>query len=431
MKKLIKNGQVLAMTKEEVVQTDIGITDDRITFVGPAPKDFLADEVIDASDCLVMPGLVNAHTHSAMTLFRNLADDLLFWDWLEGTILPMEEHLEADDVYQGARLAIAEMIRSGVTTFADMYFYMDQVARAVDESGIRANLSIGLTGKGATDEEKIEEAGRLHADFDGQAQGRIRIDLAPHAPYSCDDDFLKKIIAKAKALPASIHIHLSESRKEVEDSLKAYQQTPIERMASLGLFEGDVYAAHCVHLTDQDIQILAQKKVSVVNNPGSNFKIANGFAPVKKLLSAGVNVALATDGAASNNNLNMFEEMSLAALVNKAVEEDARLLPAYKALEMATINGARALGLEDEIGTLEAGKKADLILVDLSKPHFHPRFNLIAPLVYAAQAADVKTVLCNGQVLMAEGELVTLDEKEVLAAADQAAMRLKKANSPA
>jgi 5-methylthioadenosine/S-adenosylhomocysteine deaminase len=196
-------------------------------------------------------------------------------------------------------------------------------------------------------------------------------------------------------------------------------------MRDLGLFEFPTYAAHCVHLTDEDIQILKKNNVSVMNNPGSNLKIANGFAPVKKMLQAGVNVSVATDGAASNNNLNMFEEMNLAALVNKAVEEDATTVPAFTALSMGTINGAKALGLESQIGSLVVGKKADIIIIDLSKPHFYPRFNLISSLIYSAQAGDVKTVLCNGRVLMQDYELLTMNEKEVLMEADQAAARFK------
>lgn len=429
MKTLITNGEVLCMTGEDVRQVDVGIEDDTIAFIGKAPATFIADRTIDASDQVVMPGLINGHTHASMTLFRNLADDLLFWDWLEGTILPMEAHLRAKDVYHGARLAIAEMIRSGITTFTDMYFHMDQVARAVEETGIRANLATGITGQGIEDEEKIKDAVAFHKVFHGKANGRIQVDFAPHAPYTCDDAFIKKIIDAAGGLDTRVHIHLSESRGEIKDSLAEYNQTPIERMASLGLFALPVYAAHCVHLTDEDINILAHYQVSVINNPGSNLKIANGFAPVKKMLEAGINVGLGTDGAASNNNLNMFEEMSLAALINKGLEEDAQVVPAYQALKMATINGAKALGLNQWVGTLEVGKKADIILIDLNKPHFYPRFKVIPALVYAAQAQDVRTVICNGEILMRDYLLQTMDEKTVMDEANGAAIRLKEANA--
>lgn len=424
MKILIKGGQILTMEKEAIQFGNIGIIDDKIHFIG-SEEAFVADKVIDAKDCIVMPGLINAHTHSAMTLLRNYADDLPFWDWLEGSIMPIEDKLTGEDIYLGARLAIAEMIRSGITTFADMYMFMDQVAKAVSETGIRANLSRGVSGQGEKGLEKIVESVDLYDQWNGSNQDRIRVDFAPHAPYSCDDAYIGHIMDAARGLDTRIHIHLSESKDEVQNSLQAHGATPIAHMRDLGLFEIPTYAAHCVHITDEDIRILQKNKVSVVNNPGSNLKIANGFAPVKKMLKAGVNVSVATDGAASNNNLNMFEEMNLAALVNKAVEKDATTIPAFTALRMGTVHGARALGREKEIGSLEVGKKADIILVDMSKPHFYPRYNLISSLIYSAQAGDVKTVLCDGQVLMQDYKLLTMDEKEVLTAAQKAATRFK------
>ncbi|QRN86645.1 amidohydrolase [Clostridia bacterium] len=421
---LIKGGQILTMENEEIQFGDIGIIDDTISFIG-SDSSFVADKVIDANDCIVMPGLINAHTHSAMTLLRNYADDLPFWDWLEGSILPIEEKLTGEDIYLGSRLAIAEMIRSGITTFGDMYMFMDEVAKAVSESGIRANLSRGVTGQGECGIEKITESVDFYNQWNGTNNDRIRVDFAPHAPYSCDDAYIGHIMDAIRKLDTRVHIHLSESQDEIQKSLEQHGVTPIAHMRDLGLFEFPTYAAHCVHITDDDINILKENGVSVVNNPGSNLKIANGFAPVKKMLNAGVNVSVATDGAASNNNLNMFEEMNLAALVNKAVENDATTVPAYMALSMGTIHGARALGRQGEIGSLLVGKKADIILVDMSKPHFYPRYNLIASLIYSAQAGDVKTVLCNGQVLMQDYKLLTMDEQEVLFAAQEAATRFK------
>lgn len=424
MNLLIRNAQVLSLDKADVTTQDIGITDDRIAFVG-RQEEFAADRIIEANGCLAMPGLVNAHTHASMTLLRNYADDLLFFEWLEGRILPVEEKLTQEDVKQGALLAAVEMIRSGTTTFADMYMFMDGVGEAVLQSGLRANLSRGLTGTGQADQQKIDESVSFHRTWHGAGDGRIRVDFAPHAPYTCTDDFIGRILDAASALDTRIHIHLSESAEEVERSYQAHGHSPIAHMRSLGLFELPTYAAHCVHLSEEDIAILAQDGVSVVNNPGSNLKLANGFAPVRDLLEANVVVALGTDGAASNNNLNMFEEMSLAALVNKAREGDATAVPARTALRMGTEYGARALGLEPEIGTLAAGKKADLILIDLNKPHFFPRFNRLSSLVYSAQASDVKTVLCDGRILMEDHEIKVLDEERILFEADRAADRFK------
>ena len=424
MNTLIKGGHVLTMEEERIITADIGIIDDHIAFIG---KDdlFMADRIIQAHDCVVMPGLINAHTHSAMTLLRNYADDLLFWDWLEGTILPIEENLTAEDVYLGSKLAIAEMIRAGITTFADMYMFMDEVAKAVQETGIRANLSRGITGQGKEGIEKIDESIEFYKRWNGTCDDCLRVDMGPHAPYTCDDEYLGHLMGAVDGMDTRIHIHLSESRDEVKRSIDTYCVTSIAHMPNLGLFEKPTFAAHCVHLQGDDVDILKKHKVSVINNPGSNFKIANGFAPVKELMAAGVNVALGTDGAASNNNLNMFEEMSLAALVNKAVEEDATAVKAYQALQMATVNGAKALGREDQIGSLSIGKKADIILVDLMKPHFFPRFNLISSLVYSAQASDVRTVICNGKILMQDHMLLTMNVEEVMKDADRAAARFK------
>ncbi|MDC7235252.1 MAG: amidohydrolase [Spirochaetales bacterium] len=431
---LLTGGQILTMAGEEaeVLSTDLGIVNDRIAFIGSPPSDFRADKTVDASDTLLMPGLINAHTHVSMSLLRSYADDLPFWDWLFGRIMPVEEKIESDDAYYGAQLSILEMIRSGTTTFADMYFFMDRVAQAVEESGIRANLSRGVTFmQGDKDLDKLTEAEEFYNNWNGKADGRIRVDIAPHAPYTCPPTYLKKCSELALKLNCNIHIHLSESRKEVEDSLSEHGQSPIAHVDGLGLFESRTYGAHCVHVSDKDIALMAAKGVTAVNNPTSNLKLANGFAPVKKLLDAGVNVALGTDGPGCNNNTNMFEEINLAGLINKGITEDPTVIPAYKALQMATVNGARALGLEDETGTLETGKKADLILIDLNKAHFIPRYNLVSSMVYAAQGSDVKTVICNGRILMEDYRVLTLDEQTILknAAASASRMTAEEENS--
>ena len=425
MRTLIRNTQIISMdeSKPEVFQGDIGIENDRIILLGQASEDFGPDYVIQGENTIALPGLVNAHTHISMSLMRNYADDLPFWPWLTEKILPLEENLRGEDCYWGAMLSIAEMIRSGITMFADMYFFMDDVARAVEKTGIRANLSRGLV-SGDGSHKKLEEALELKENWAKKAQGRITVNLAPHAPYSCGPDFMKKILAKSEAYDTRIHTHLSESKKEVEDAYIEHGVSPIKNMLNQGVFNRPTFAAHCVHLSDEDIQILAENNVSVVNNPGSNLKLGNGFAPVSKLIEAGVNVALGTDGSASNNNLNMFEEMNLAALVNKAVTGDTTTIPAYTALKMATINGARALGMEDEIGSLEIGKKADLILIDMEKPHLYPRLDPVATLVYSAQASDVTTLICNGRILMEDRVLRTLKESEVYDEAEKCAKRL-------
>jgi len=422
---LIKNTRILTLATEkpEIILGDLGIENGMIVFIGESNASFTAKKIIDGSNALIMPGLINAHTHSSMSLMRNYADDLPFWPWLTEKIWPIEEHLTGEDCYWGAMLSIAEMIRSGITTFADMYFYMDDVAKAVDKTGIRANLSRGLVG-GVDEDAKLKEAVEFKEKWHDSSNGRIRVELAPHAPYTCNAALMRRILEKSKVLDTRIHIHLSESKKEVEDSFRIHGKSPVQNLLEQKVFERPTFAVHCVHLSDEDIKILAENNVSVVNNPGSNMKLGNGFAPIQKLLEAGVNVALGTDGSSSNNNLNMFEEMNLAALVNKSIDADTTVVPAYTALKMGTINGAVALGIDQEVGTLEIGKKADLILIDLEKPHFYPRLNLVASLVYSAQASDVKTVICDGKILMENREILVFNEQEVFKKANDCAKRL-------
>lgn len=426
MDTLIRKIKLLSMAHGPKIVPDIDIAIDggRIVAIG---HDILPDhfrEIVEGQGKLAMPGLINAHTHIAMSLFRNYADDLPFWPWLTEKIWPIEEKLTAQDVYDGSVLSIAEMIRSGITTFSDMYFFMDEVAKAVDSIGIRANLSRGLTGNLENGKLKLEDGLKLATMHHGGSRGRIMVDLAPHAPYTCDPDFIKSIIEASKPMNLRLHVHLSESAQEVEESYQKFGKSPIKHVADLGLFSRPTMAAHCVHLSEEDLDILASNNVSVLYNPGSNLKLANGFAPVHKMLERGINVALGTDGASSNNNLNLFEEIHLAALLTKGVTGDSTAVSAYQALEMATVGGARALGLEDSIGTLELGKKADLILIDLSKPHFYPRFNLVSSLVYSANAADVASVMVDGRWLMQDYKLLTINEREAVRFADKAAMRL-------
>lgn len=424
---LIKNATVLTMSEEDKLMenTNITIEKGKIKSIGSVPEDFVDEKVIDGTNKLVMPGLVNAHTHIAMSLFRNFADDLPFWTWLQDRIIPREEKLIPEHVYWGSMLSIAEMIRFGVTSFADMYFFMDEVAKAVEETGIRASLSIGLSDSG-NQEQKIKAVKEFYDNWHGKANGRITVMAGPHAPYSCGPSFLSKVIDMASEKKMGIHIHLSESKKEIEDSYELRGKSPIKHVYDLGLLDLPTLAAHCVHLSDEDIDILAEKKVSVANNPGSNLKLGNGFARIEDMLKKGINVGLGTDGSASNNNLNMFEEINLAALINKGYTGDTTSIPAGTAVKMATINGAKALGIDEEVGTIEVGKRADIIMLDLNKPHFYPRYNLVASLAYSAQGSDVETVIVDGKVLMENYELKTIDLEKVMFNAEKSAKALIK-----
>jgi 5-methylthioadenosine/S-adenosylhomocysteine deaminase len=423
---LIKNATILTMEsdKPEYLHANLGIKGNRIVFIGDIPDNFEAATEIDGTGKVLLPGLINSHSHIAMSLMRHSADDLPFWTWLNDRIMPLEHKLNGADVYTGSMLSIAEMIRSGITTFADMYFFVDEIAQAVCETGIRANLSRGLVFNSPDDISKIDESLELFHKWHNSNDGKIKIDLGPHAPYTCGPEYLNKISKIAGELGTGIHIHISESRREVEEIYSLYKKSPVEYVRDCGIFENKTYAAHCVKVTDDDIAILAENNVSVMNNPGSNLKFGNGFAPVSKMLDAGINVSLGTDGPASNNNLNMFEEMNLTALVNKAADHSPTSVPAYTALKMATINGAKALGIENETGSIKVGKKADIIIIDLNKPHFYPKVNIASSLVYSAQASDVCSVICDGRLLMRDRQLLTIDELKVCRDADIAAKKL-------
>ncbi|MEQ8200985.1 MAG: amidohydrolase [Syntrophomonadaceae bacterium] len=427
MSLLIKNISMIPMTADDLVieQGYLEVAGDEIrqAAAGEAPEgDY--ERIIDGTNLVALPGFVNAHTHAAMTLLRGYADDMPLMEWLEKKIWPLEAKLTAEDVYWGTMLAIVEMIRSGTTCFADMYFFMDKAAAAADRTGIRALLSRGLIGVGPDSEKALAESRELIQHWNQSGHDRVRFNLGPHAPYTCPPEYLRQVADLAGELGVGMHIHLAETASEAADSLRTYGLTPVAHMDSLGLFEHPVLAAHCVHLTDEDIGILARKRVGVAHNPESNMKLASGIAPVPKLLEAGVAVALGTDGASSNNNLDMMQEMHSCALLHKVNSMDPTIVPAYQALKMATFHGAQALGLDDKIGTLEPGKKADIILVRVDGPHCIPRYDIVANLVYSGQASDVDTVIIDGRIVMHKRVIRTFDEEEVLEQAKYTAARL-------
>lgn len=408
----------------DFLEGSIGITDDKIAWMGQdTPADWEADQVINGKDKLAIPGFINTHNHAAMVLLRSYADDLVLQDWLEKEIWPAEANLIGNDIYWGTQLSIMEMIRSGTTTFADMYFFMDEVAQAVEETGIRASLCRGITSFGNEGNAKLKESEEFFKSWNGKADGRIEVWHGPHAPYTCSPDFLEKVIASSKELGMKIHIHLAETKKEVVDCINQYGKTPIELMDSIGMFNVHTLGAHCVHLTPNDIDIIANKNVKVAHNPGSNLKLASGIAPVPELLGKRVKVALGTDGAASNNNQDMLEEVRFAALLHKNHTGDPTVIPAYQALQMATIHGADALGLP-YTGNLEVGKKADITLFSMTEPHWFPKHNLISTLVYSAQSSDVSDVIVNGKILYLNREYLTIDEEKVIFEASRAAKEL-------
>ncbi|ACK42211.1 MULTISPECIES: amidohydrolase [Dictyoglomus] len=383
------------------------------------------DYVIEGKNKIALPGLVNTHTHLAMTLFRGFADDLPLKEWLEEKIWPQEAKLTAEDVYWGSLLGICEMIKGGTIAFADMYFFMDEVAKAVSESGVKASLSVGMIGVSGNENEILNRGVNFAQNWHNAENGRIKVMLAPHAPYTCPPSFLEKVINKAVEMNLSIHTHLSETYLEVENIKNIYGLTPVRLMDRIGLFNVPVLAAHCVFVDDEEIEILSEKGVGVAHNPQSNLKLASGVAPVKKMVEKRVKIGLGTDGPASNNNLDLWEEIRLVATLHKGVEKDPVCIPAKEALNMATKNGMEILGFENS-GIIKEGYKADLILVNINKPHFYPRHNLISHLVYSALSSDVDTVIVDGKVLMEKRELKILDEEKIMFEAEKRAFDLIK-----
>ena len=371
------------------------------------------DVVVDGQGKFALPGMVNAHTHLPMSLFRGLADDVSLDTWLHTHIWPAEKRLTTDDVYWGSLLSLTEMIKSGTTQIADMYFHTDSIARAVSETRMRATLSYGIVA------EKLNEHGRdelakaraVIEQWEGASSGRIRTAVSPHAIYTCGDDVWTAAVDLARRKHVPLHTHLSETRAEVAWAMKRWGDTPVAALDRLGVFSVPTIAAHCVHVTEQEIEILAQRAVTAVHCPKSNAKLGNGHAPVVSLLNAGVNVALGTDGAASNNSQDMIEEMRMASLLQKEHLEDPTVLPAQKVASMATRNGAEALGMGAR--KIAVGEDADIVLVDLSGVGIMPAYDPFSALVYAGHAHDVTDVLVAGEFLLRDRKLLTIDEERV------------------
>jgi len=419
---LIKNAGIITVddTVNYVKNGHIGINDGTIEFISNSDavlKDFKADKVIDGKNRIVMPGLINTHTHCAMTILRNFANDLPLHEWLFKKIFPAEAKLTDEDVYWGTLLGIAEMIKSGTTTFSDMYLHMDSVAQAVVESGIRANLSISPlkfnVGEKSETINETEICRKYYKNWNGKADGRIKVYIEVHSAYLFDEKSLSDAAALAKELGTGIQIHLLETEKEREEVTNKYGRNSAQLCADCGIFDVPVIAAHCVYLSEEDMNLLKQNGVNVSHNPTSNLKLGSGIANIPRMLEKGINVTLGTDGTASNNNLNLIEEMHIAALIHKGINKNPVLVNAEQIIKMATINGAKAIGFENEIGSIKAGMKADIIILNTDSLHLCPINDPIAALAYTAQGSDVDTVIINGQIVMEGRELKTIDEEKV------------------
>ena len=423
----------LAITGGEVLQPDLTVTDADLlvdTETGTIeavadPGEVSGDENLDASGGFVIPGLVNAHTHVAMTLFRGNADDKSLDAWLQEDIWPVEAELQAEDVRAGAALGVAEMIRTGTTAFADMYFFMPEVADVVEESGIRARLGHGCITVGKDDaaaHEDFEHGLDFAREYNETADGRVKTMFTPHSLTTVDEAFYEEYVPSAREADIPIHFHANETENEVDPLVESYGKRPLEYADDLDLLAEDSFIAHGVHVDDREIELLAERETAVIHNPASNMKLASGMAPIQKMLDAGVPVGLGTDGAGSNNDLDLFDEMRDAAMLGKLAADDASAVAAPIVVEMATAGSAAAIGFDS--GRIEEGANADLAVIDLNAEHLTPKHDLVSHLAYAAKGSDVQHTICDGAVLMRDRELQTLDLAAVMNEASERAESL-------
>ena len=408
MKKLIKNTSILSMVDGNIKKDNIYVEDDKIIHIGKL-NNFKADRVIDGENYLTMPGFVNTHTHVAMSYFRNYGDDNDLMTWLNNYIFPVEEKLTSEIVYNASLLSFAEMIKSGTTCFADMYFFEESTIKALEIAKLRGQIARGLTSPDLNEINLIENI-NLHKTYNG-LNDKIEIALGPHAIYTNNEDYLKKIADVSKEYNMPIHIHLSETKIENDECLKKYGKSPCEVFDECGIFDARVIAAHGVHLSDNDLDILKEKNVSIVHNPSSNLKLSSGICDVSRLINKGINVCLGTDSASSNNKQSMIKEIEIASLISKLKSADN--LKAYEVLKMATINGARALGLDDKIGTIEVGKNADIVMIDIDNINHIPNNNLLASICYSTYQSDISYVMIDGDIVYENGELKYINEDEL------------------
>lgn len=417
---LISGGIVVTMdaTRRVIDDGAVAVQNGRIMAVGTRAEieaKYTARETIDARGRAVVPGLINGHTHIPMTLFRGLADDLDLQEWLTKYIFPAEaKNVTEDFVRAGTRLGLAEMIRGGTTTYCDMYYFEDAVADETAKAGVRAMLGETVIDFPVPDNKTNAEAMAYTERFINKWRNHSLITpaIAPHAPYTVSEEHLKAVRALSDRTNAPIVIHVAETRKEVADIIKDHGASPVAYLARIGFLNDRVVAAHVIYASADEIALLQKFSVGVVHNPQSNMKLASGVAPVPQMLAADIRLGLGTDGAASNNDLDMWEEMDTAAKLHKVATLDPKVVTAREAFEMATLRGARALHMERFIGSLEAGKRADIVIVDLNALHQTPGYNIYSELVYATKAADVRTVLIDGRVVMRDRKLLTLDEED-------------------
>lgn len=434
---LILNALVVTMDASHRIWENgaIAVKDGAIIGIGGSEefaKKFSASQIIDATGKLVLPGLINTHTHSPMTIFRGYADDLHLKEWLYDHIFPIEsEFVTPENVRTGTRLAIAEMLLSGTTTFNDMYYYVDEMAKVVDQVGVRAVLTESLIDFSVPNSPSPEHALKVSENLINKWAHHplITIGVSAHAPYTTSPEVIKKGKELADKYNLPFNIHVAETRGEYDLTQKEYGMTPVQFLDSIGVLGSNVIAAHSVHLTPEDIEIFARRGVGVAHNPQCNMKLASGVAPVPAFLKAGVKVGIGTDGVASNNDLDLFDEVRSAAFIHKLNSNNPTVLDAQTALEMVTIGGARVLRMEDKIGSLEAGKRADIIILDMNQPHAHPVYNIYSLIIYSLRGSDVETVMVDGRLMVHNRKLVTLDLDRLYDKVDVLAREISEAST--
>jgi len=426
---LIKNGTIITMDRKNslIVNGVIGINGDSITYIGQEENLQLinASRVIDAQDGIIMPGLINGHTHAAMTLFRGLADDLPLMEWLNNYIFPAESKIDSDFVYTGTLLACAEMILSGTTTFCDMYLFEGDAANACKEAGMRSLMGEALYDFNSPNYGSPEN-GFSYTELlikRWQDDPVISIAVEPHSLFTCSPKLLREANELALRHQAPLIIHLAETEDESKYIEKTFGKRPVYHLDELGILGPNLIACHCVHLNSEEIKLLSDKGVRVIHNPESNMKLASGIAPVNEMLSSGIKVGIGTDGCASNNDLDLMSEMDTAAKLHKIKTMDPTAMDALTVFKMATIEGAKALGMDSFIGSLEVGKKADLVVIDINKPHLTPMYNPYSHLVYSARGSDVVHSIINGQLVMYDRKLLTINIQSLMEKANSLAKR--------
>ncbi|GAA0360310.1 amidohydrolase [Bacillus horti] len=432
MKTRFENGVIITGNKQNAwfKQGYMVIEDNKIVEIGDAEIEVGSsnaqyDQIIDLKGRWVMPGWVNTHGHAAMSLLRGYADDLPLKEWLEQKMWPMEGQFNADTVRAGTALAVVEMLKTGTTCFLDMYDHMSTVAKVVEESGIRAVLARGVIGLCPEEEQirKLQEATQFALEWDHQANGRITTMMSPHAPYTCPPHYIQNIIEQAAKHQLPVHIHMSETAREVQQNVDDYGKRPVAHLRDLGVFELPTLVAHAVHVNEEEMDILQQYDVKVAHNPTSNLKLGSGIAPVPSYLKRGITVSLGTDSAASNNKLDMFQEARLAALIHKGAGEDPLAVPAEEALRMGTKWGAESVFLS-QVGALEVGMEADFITINPNQAHLQPAHQPISHIIYSATGQDVEDVYVQGKQIVKNKECLFLDEERIIYEANQAFQKL-------